>query len=288
MLTFPVMSAVDYSFSRPSIAALIAAGVKVVLRYVGPPEWGKTITQPEYDALVAAGITVLLVFEIGTNDSDGGFNAGTANAHTALQYVPTGYTGPIFFAADESLNGPGLDTAVEYIRGACGAMGGAARTGVYGEGALLTACLDAGWAAWFWQSASTSYPGNATTLPFVQIQQGLGGVLPGTDADTIHALVAVPIAPAPVPPQEVAPMLPSNCTDVGAIDCQIRVWWATFRSDSLTAANQGIFRFFYLLAPTQMMWGVQGYGSNPDTLLAGILDDASKKGLLRPQFAGAV
>ena len=42
-----------------------------------------------------------------------------------------------------------------------------------------------------WQSASTSFNGNATTLPITQVQQGLAGPLPGTDIDYILAPLVV-------------------------------------------------------------------------------------------------
>jgi hypothetical protein len=198
------MTATDYAWARQTIAELLAASVTDVFRYVGPPGWGKTITQGEYDELVAAGIRVWLVFESGTDDSSGGFNAGVANAHTALQYTPAGYRGPIWFACDESLTGSALATALDYIRGACSAMGGAQRTGIYGEGLLVQEVHDAGWADFFWQSDSTSFPGNAATLPITQVQQGLAGPLPGTDVDRIVLPLAGPQAPPapPVPSEE--------------------------------------------------------------------------------------
>lgn len=179
------MKAVDYSWARPTIADLKAAGITDVFRYVGPPQWGKTIIQAEYDSLVAGDIRVWLTFENRADDCAGGCTAGRTNAALATKYVPSGYEGPIFFACDESLSGRPLAIAVEYLHGACISMGSPAKTGVYGEGALLQAVKDAGYAGFFWQSASTSFPGNATTLPFVQVQQTVGSLLPSTDTDLI-------------------------------------------------------------------------------------------------------
>jgi hypothetical protein len=86
-------------------------------------------------------------------------------------------------------------------------MGASKRTGVYGEGALVEAVHKAGWADFYWQSASTSYPGNATTLPITQVQQGLGGPIPGTDADRIVLpLIPAPTPQPPAPPQEATGM----------------------------------------------------------------------------------
>lgn len=206
------MSAVDYSFTKPTIAQLVAAGIKYVGRYVGPPSWGKTITQTEYDSLVAAGIEPWLVFEVGANDAAGGFGAGQVNGRTALAYVPQGYTGPIWVAADEEIV-PGTSlwtSALAYVQGFSSVVG-AERTGVYGEGALCQACIDSGTAlVGGWQSASTSFPGNSTTLPSTWIQQGLSGPLPGTDADTIlHPLFPAPAPPTPTEaPMAVSPVIP--------------------------------------------------------------------------------
>ena len=115
-------NAVDYAWARPSLDVLWDAGVRTVGRYIGPPGWGKTMEQAEYDALVAkfGRDNIFGVFEIGNDDSSGGFDAGVANAKTALQYLPAGYPEDmaIFLAADEELEGAALDAAVEYFHGA--------------------------------------------------------------------------------------------------------------------------------------------------------------------------
>jgi hypothetical protein len=189
--------AVDYSFARPSVASLRAAGVTDVFRYVGPPAWGKTITQAEYDELTGAGLRVWLVFEAGSTDAQGGENAGVANAHLALRYVPSGYAGPLWIAVDEAID---PNVALPYVRGFAGPVG-AERTGVYGEGALIVLAHDAGVAlAPGWQSASTSFPGNATVSADTGIVQQLGAPLPGTDGDSIvRPLIPAPNEPPPQP-----------------------------------------------------------------------------------------
>jgi len=219
------MTAVDYAFEKPTVAQLLNAGITDAFRYTGPPGWVKTITQAEYDELTGAGIRVWLVFEYGANDSAGGFNAGVANAHTAVQYAPTGYSGPIFFACDEDLRGTALASAVQYIRGASTAIG-AGRTGDYGPGALCQATHDAGYATYHWQSASTSFNGNGSTLPITNVQQGGAGPLPGTDLDTI----LIPLDPPhpAQPPYEIGDgmtVVPvsftTNADGWEAIDCTL-------------------------------------------------------------------
>ena len=55
---------VDYSFGRPGAAALKAAGVKFVVRYVPYlGDGGKGLKRPEAEELHGAGIPVALVYE---------------------------------------------------------------------------------------------------------------------------------------------------------------------------------------------------------------------------------
>lgn len=215
------MTAVDYSFARPTVAQLKAAEVTLVLRYVGPTSWGKTITQAEYNALVAAGFTVELVFEESTNDSAGGFAAGVANAHVALEWAPAGYSGPIYFACDESLEGPALALAVQYIAGASSVLG-PTRTGDYGEGDLLEATAAAGTADHHWQSASSSFPGSSSTTSVTDVQQGGAGPVAGTDADRIVAIVTSPVttptSPSTTEPEAAVPVSPVISINPGQAD----------------------------------------------------------------------
>lgn len=272
------MTAVDYAFQKPTVAQLLSVGVTDVFRYFGPPSWGKTITQAEYDSLVNAGIRVWGVFEATANDSAGGYNAGVTNAKLALQYQPNGYTGPIFMACDEDLRGAALTTAVQYIEGASTVLG-VHRTGDYGPGALCQATHDAGFATYHWQSASTSFNGNANTLPITHVQQGLGGPLPGTDADTILLPLTPPVPPTPSsfldPYLEIVMSLASSPTD--ALNVFIRNAWATYRSDTLS-----------VLALEYLQAGYNGpWKGSLDFVLACIIDTATEQGHLRPMFAGA-
>jgi hypothetical protein len=280
------MTAVDYAWARPTIASLQAAGVTAVGRYIGPSGWGKTITQPEYDALVAAGIEVFLVFEQGADDGSTGYDNGVANGQLAAQWIPKGYTGPVFVACDSDID---PNVALPYVQGFSSVFG-PGRTGVYGEGALIVLAHDSNAAlVGGWQSASTSFPGNATTTPDTSIQQGFGGPVDGSDADTIvRPLIGVPV-PTPSSPQSPGVMMiPSGCTDHGAFNAQVRFWWATFRTDPMTPGDQPFFWYFFNLPTNQTAWNVAGWGGDPDSVLTWIIDDASTKGLLRSQVAGSV
>jgi hypothetical protein len=75
----------DYSGWRPDPAALKAAGVVGVSRYlapVGSGDW-KRITKPEYDALLAAGLSVVLNWEDSATGWQGGYVRGVEYGRTA-------------------------------------------------------------------------------------------------------------------------------------------------------------------------------------------------------------
>lgn len=94
----------------------------------------------------------------------------------------------------------------------------------------------------------------------------------------------VPYVPTtnPVPAGGVF-MIPTGCTDAGAVRAQIREWWDTWRSDTMTAGDQNLFQLvFYEPAASG------GYAGNPDLLLAGIIDGGKTAGTLRPQWVNAV
>jgi hypothetical protein len=68
-----------------------------------------------------------------------------------------------------------------------------------------------------------------------------------------------------------------------ALYCQIREWWANFRTDGLTGQDSQILAYCYDLPVAN-----GGFGGSVDLLLAHIIDTASTYGKLRLQFAGAV
>jgi len=92
----------------------------------------------------------------------------------------------------------------------------------------------------------------------------------------------------PTIPQEVIMGLPTGCTDQGAVRCQIRQWWDTYRTDAMSAGDQAFWVELFYRLPTDPMLGIAGMAGDPDLLLAGIVDNARAQGVLRPAFAGAV
>lgn len=203
--------AVDYSFARPSITELKAAGVTVVIRYL--TGGGKSIMTTELASYLAAGISVVVVFEIQANDALGGHAAGVANAQVALSALKAlGLVGcPVYFAVDSSIMAL---TALPYFEGIATVMQ-PSQVGVYGEGALCSLLQAEGLACWYWQSSSTSFPGNSTTLAITHIQQKVGGSpLAGTDLDILCkpdvGQWPRPVPLPPVPPPVPGPIYPED------------------------------------------------------------------------------
>ncbi|HEY2101427.1 MAG TPA: DUF1906 domain-containing protein [Pseudonocardia sp.] len=151
----------DYSAGRPGGAALRSVGFTGVIRYVGTPGHTKNITAAEYADLVAHGLQVLLVYELGTTDWAGGYNAGVSNAQAAAIDahncgIPTSVS--IAASVDMHLNASQVPTALNYLRGFQAALG-RARTGAYGFSEFTQAAHDAGLGSWWWLCGTA--PSNA-------------------------------------------------------------------------------------------------------------------------------
>lgn len=189
--------AVDFSDARPSIGELQAAEVVLVIRYL-TGAGGKALTLTEMDDYRAVGIVICFVFEISATDAEGGQAAGARNASAALTALrDLGTVGcPVYFAVDQSI---APENALAYFDGITSIMQ-PSQVGVYGEGALCSYLQTEGLATWFWQSESTSFPGNATTLPITHLQQVYNASpVPGTDLDKILK-ADVGQWPRPAPP----------------------------------------------------------------------------------------
>ena len=204
-------TAVDFSFSRPTVAQLRAAGVALVIRYLTGS--GKAISRAELQSYLAAGIVVVFVFEVAATDGTSGYAAGAAHAQqasAALVALGLPASTPVYFAADADIVTP--SDVLAYWQGIA-SVRPASTNGVYGEGALCTLLDGDGLAVWFWQSESTSFPGNASTLPITHIQQRVAGApLAGTDLDVLLrpdvGQYPRPAEPAPAPPAPLPPLPP--------------------------------------------------------------------------------
>lgn len=154
----------DYSWARPTPAALKAAGYIGVIRYVGPGNRGRDVTRDEIHRLHLGGLGVGLVWETTTTAALAGWQAGYADVERANHYADRhGYPDhlPIFYAVDTdvspaAIRGPVADT----FRGAIRASKRPVRP--YGECDVLDILcgelklMDCGWQCMAWSRGRLS------------------------------------------------------------------------------------------------------------------------------------
>src|SRR3954469_24532642 len=75
-----VASGIDYSYGRPSTAAIKAAGYSFVCRYVSYNTTGKNINKSEANSLRAAGISIVINWENVATDALKGYDTGATHA----------------------------------------------------------------------------------------------------------------------------------------------------------------------------------------------------------------
>ncbi|MFI2474110.1 glycoside hydrolase domain-containing protein [Nocardia xishanensis] len=157
----------DYSGGRPGGAAIRAAGFDFVVRYLtpgGPSLPGKQLTPAEADDLRAHDISIVSNWETTAARMLDGYNAGIVDARAGLaQVLRCGgrRDRPIYFSADFDAT-PQDQVAIDaYLDGAASVLG-VANVGIYGGYWTVSRALDAGSAAWAWQTDAWS-GGNVET-----------------------------------------------------------------------------------------------------------------------------
>lgn len=148
----------DFSFARPSVATLKAAGMTFVARYVSVSGAGKNLTRGEVAAYRAAGIDIAVVFETTASRALAGTTGGAADARSALSQV-LALGGPadvvIYFAVDWDVNAAEMTRVNAYLAGASSVLG-LNHTGVYGSYRCVQMALDAGIVDYAWQTYAWS------------------------------------------------------------------------------------------------------------------------------------
>lgn len=181
----------DYAAGRPGGAAIAAAGFDFVVRYLsdgGPGLPGKQLRPDEADDLRANGIDIVSNWETTANRMLDGYDAGAADAESALAQVLNcgGRTDrPIYFSADFDTT-PEQQTALnDYLQGA-GSVLLPGNVGIYGGYWSVSRALDAGVAAWAWQTDAWS-GGNRD--PRANLHQRIGFTwVDGVQCDVNEAL----------------------------------------------------------------------------------------------------
>lgn len=190
---------VDYSWQRPSIPALVAAGKRFVSRYVGPgsyepPRWpgdpGKHLDPTEARALIDAGLPIMCHAE-GVNDGLlGGFTAGAEWARKGDEMaracgMPPDR--PIYLSVDFDCTATQWPQVLDALFGAASVIG-EARVGVYGGYRTMIWARRDGAARWFHQTYAWS---GGLWAPGNNVEQYANGVsLGGATLDLDRALTA--------------------------------------------------------------------------------------------------
>jgi hypothetical protein len=123
----------DYAFApHPPVEKLKSAGISFVCRYLTGE--GKALTELEARDLSNHGLDIVALYEENGREVLGGYNAGVARAHSAMQALdrlkPKGQP-PVIFTADFDPAEGGLSKVSEFIRGAVHTIGWY-RVGIYG------------------------------------------------------------------------------------------------------------------------------------------------------------
>jgi Rv2525c-like, glycoside hydrolase-like domain len=152
---------VDYSFSRPSVNELKAAGVTFVCRYIGTASSGKNLTASEVEALQHAGIDIVANYEASSAGwMQGGRTVGVTAAKVAhADAVRLGMPSdrPIYFSADYNATYDQYKTQIRPCLQGAASVIGASRVGIYGGLEQVDWAFGDGAARWVWQTYAWSY-----------------------------------------------------------------------------------------------------------------------------------
>jgi Domain of unknown function (DUF1906) len=200
----------DYSAGPIPPAALVAGGMRYVIRYLSTVGNPKNITAGEMRGLLAAGIPVVLVYETTADWMLGGRDAGAAAASSArAQATSVGWPSgrPVYAAADFDVTPAQIPVALETLQGWADTFGLSA-TGVYGGYAIIRAALDVGY---LWGFQTVAWSGGQWD-PRAQLRQtGATAVIGGVQVD-VDTAVAADFGQHPAPAAAAAPTAVSTKT----------------------------------------------------------------------------
>ncbi|HEX5451251.1 MAG TPA: DUF1906 domain-containing protein [Candidatus Limnocylindrales bacterium] len=154
---------VDFSFSRPGGAALVAAGKHFVCRYLAYRDaprgaLGKFLTADEVADYHRHGIAIVANLESTANRALDGNDAGRRDAQdakNALHALGAPDDLPVYFSVDFDASA-GQQLAINrYLQGAATVMD-KQRVGVYGGFDVVSRCLASGFVSWAWQTYAWS------------------------------------------------------------------------------------------------------------------------------------
>lgn len=202
----------DYSWGRPDLGQVKAAGFTFVMRYVSPYAGsGKNANADEVRALRGAGLGLGLVFESYAARALEGRAAGKADGDAALAAARAlGYpdSKPLYFAVDFDAAENQQGAIDEYLRGAADAIG-AGRVGVYAGYWVCKRCKENGTAKWYWQTYAWSGGNKLDGMHVYQYRNGqtIGGAAVDFNEgyDDASLWLSEETSPAPAPEPTPAP-----------------------------------------------------------------------------------
>jgi LysM repeat protein len=161
---------VDYSFARPNLAQVKAAGIAGVIRYLTGS--GKSLTTGEIAQIRAAGLSLALVYETTGQTVKGGRSAGVADGQAALSAL--GALGlprsVVYFAVDYDLQPGEYGLLDAYLDGVASVLG-KQYTGLYAGYGPCAHAIGRGYAAW--QTYAWSGGRVAQGIKLYQYQNGV-------------------------------------------------------------------------------------------------------------------
>lgn len=178
----------DIAWGNPSPASLKRAGVSFVVRYYSH-DLSKNLTRADAEDYSHAGIDICAIWESLQYRPLGGYNAGVADARTALleaEAVGQPSHAPIYFAVDWELQRSQHENLIGYFKGCCDVLG-RSRVGVYGGLETVRFAHIYRLADYLWQTYAWS---KGVWYPLAQLRQVRNGVFVGgveVDLDTAVA-----------------------------------------------------------------------------------------------------
>ncbi len=152
------MKGCDYSWDRPNMGALRAAGIGFVCRYLSYDRTGKNLTANEANALRANGLAIVSNWEWGERDAAAGYNLGVQHARDAnAQHLACGgpNNAPIYFSVDYDAQPVDYNGIARYFDGVAAVIG-VNRTGVYGGYPIVSQLWATGRVRFIWQTTAWS------------------------------------------------------------------------------------------------------------------------------------
>jgi hypothetical protein len=208
-----VTTILDYSYSRPNLDQVKAAGHSGVMRYLSWPNLtpGKIIGSAELASIRSKGLAVGLNWEYDAQDMLGGAAAGTKHATEALRQARAlgyPYGCGIVFSGDFDATVAQQTPINAYLRAATDVLRGFYLTGIYGGYWVVKRALDAGAAQWAWQTYAWSGGQWDPRAVLRQVQNGItiGGA--SCDRNEVHGILPIwwPGVPKPEPKPETQPI----------------------------------------------------------------------------------